>query len=691
MTDPRRPSAGREPGATPRQAAKRLGGWGSAASVSVAALLAGAVPELQFGWLLPALLLAWISLLHARRRVLMRGRGSGPPVRPAAVILPLVVLPSAVLVAVCARGLGAVLIAYPAAWWAVAVALVGALVVTLARRLAVQAVAVVVVVVGVLAAGVYGTRVESEAPESRGWAHSGAIHGIHPFQTTAIIIDGYGPFDLPINDYVEPDAHRGYGPPELADALQRALHDIARIHFQDGPARARMAFGQAKVTSRVDPAIRERLDRDPDGTEHPRIRVESGTFGQRSSVQFVCPGRREDPRGHPGDNVMNRMCPDKYAAEASAGLGVTGRWPGYTEARGNERLGLSRAMGWTRSDDATGQAVVDRELRWLAWGAVLIGVVLVALGRGAPALGLRAIGGIVTAVGLGTTVVLVLAGAPATLALGPIETPALPTSSWWTPLAYAPLLILLTGLPRFERAGLADPSVPEPAPGLWGRRVAWAFVAVTCVSVASRLSSLDWVRPSLWGSSEQGLPLQAFVAGAAEAIGERWGLHILEIEGMVASAVAVALLATIAAGLLAGAEVGRRFGWRSTRTDPASLRSRGMGLLTLTAVAVFAAALIVSRKTLGGAALIPGAVGLLLVLSSTWLLQHRAAPSSGVRWWGAALAHLGWVAVAVVMLLASMQRAETGHPFVLLCGALGLVAALAALSVRPPSPPSRSG
>ena len=691
MTQPRSRSAGREPGAPRQQVTRRLSGWGSAASVAIAAWLAGAVPELQFGWLLPASMLAWVWFVHARRRVLVRNLGSAPPVRPAAAILPLVLLPAAVLVAVCARALAAVLIAYPAAWWGLAVALGGGLALARARRLVVQAVAAAVIVLGVLAAGVYGTRFESEVPEAKGWAHSGAIHGIHPFQTTAVVIDGYGPFDLPINDYVEPDGHRGYGPPELADAIERALHDIASVHFAEGPARARMAFGQARVSSRVDPAIRERLDREPDGSEHPRIRIDSGTFGQRSSVQFVCPGRREDPRGHPGDNVMNRMCPDKYAAEASAGLGVTGRWPGYTEARGNERLGLSRVMGWTLSDDAPGQAVVDRELRWLAWGSVLLGVALVALGRGAPAVGLRAVGGIVTAVALGTAVVLVLAGAPATLALGAIETPSAPTSSWWNPVAYAPLLVLLTGLPRFERAALEEPSVPEPAPGLWGRRVAWALVAVACVSVATRLSSLHWVRPSLWGSPEQGLPFQAFVAGLAEAIGERWGLHILEVEGVVACAVAVALSSTIAAGLLAGAEVGGRFGWRSAGTDSAKRRSGGMGLLTLTAVAVFAAALIVSRKTLGGAALVPGAVGLLLVLSSTWLLQHRAAPSSRARWWRAEVAHLGWVGLAVVMVLASMQRAETGHPFVLLCAALGLLAALAAIAVRPPSPPSRSG
>ena len=77
-------------------------------------------------------------------------------------------------------------------------------------------------------AGVAGERWEAAGVGAQGWAASGQLLGIHPFQTTAVIVDGYGPHDIPVNDYVEPDGSRGYGPDELAAALQHAIRSIGR-------------------------------------------------------------------------------------------------------------------------------------------------------------------------------------------------------------------------------------------------------------------------------------------------------------------------------------------------------------------------------------------------------------------------------------------------------------------------------
>ena len=62
-----------------------------------------------------------------------------------------------------------------------------------------------------------------------------------------------------MNDYVEPDGYRGYGPEALAATIELALHDIAHTHYSDGPARARVAFGEAttaqKFTNMADEAL----------------------------------------------------------------------------------------------------------------------------------------------------------------------------------------------------------------------------------------------------------------------------------------------------------------------------------------------------------------------------------------------------------------------------------------------------
>ena len=104
----------------------------------------------------------------------------------------------------------------------------------------------------------------------------------------------------------------------LGDALDRALASIAERVYPDGPTRIRRAFLDAEVETVYTPPVWERLDREPSEDIQPRFIVRSGSFGRGSRVEFVCPGRRIDPRGPQGESVMNKMCPDKYASEASA-------------------------------------------------------------------------------------------------------------------------------------------------------------------------------------------------------------------------------------------------------------------------------------------------------------------------------------------------------------------------------------
>src|SRR5690606_3831339 len=212
----------------------------------------------------------------------------------------------AVLLTVLARGVGGLLVDVPASLWGAAAALaaglgwalVGTRLPSRARPMVLLALAL-----AIPAAGVAGTRHEAAGPDARGWAHSGPILGIHPFQTTAILVDGHGPFDVPINDYVEPDGGRGYGPQALADALDRALASVAERVYPQGPARIRRALVDAEVEAVTTPAVYERLDREPLEDEQPRFVVRSGSFGRGSRVEFVCPGRRIDPRGPQGESV----------------------------------------------------------------------------------------------------------------------------------------------------------------------------------------------------------------------------------------------------------------------------------------------------------------------------------------------------------------------------------------------------
>ncbi len=511
-----------------------------------------------------------------------------------------------VLASVCAGALARLLIAFPGAVPAV---LVAAASLWFAPRLG-RAVAAVPAIVVALA--IVGARFEAAGPQAHGETWGGPIHGIHPFQTTAVMIDGYGPFDIAINDYVEPLGGRGYDPYALADAFELAFDRIAELHFAQGPARARQAFADAQVDAFESAPVRERLDRTPPESSHLRLHVRSGTTGARSRVEFVCPGRRDDPRGPQPEAITLRMCPDKYASEASAGLGVTGRWPGYAEQRGRERMGLSTLLGRTRSDDEVGARWLRSErLIWVALVLAVVGVVVAREGgaRGAlrPAAWLAAPALVlVAAAWLGDRGAL---GGGATLpswavAPGWLDRAA-PTT--WLGFAVWPALAAM--------AALVVPGAAAP-----GRRGSAAplLLAVALVLLASDLRAGAWL--GLGGGSADAR-VEAIVLALAEAASTRVPLPILELEAVVAAALGSVLV-------LGGAVV---LGAVATACGDAgppagASRRRRLGVLGAAALAV---SLSISRKTDGGVALMPAALGVALVLGSA--LQAIAARGAWSR------------------------------------------------------------
>lgn len=638
-------------------------------------LVAGLTLPPHYGLVLPLLLYAVMVAVGERRlRAVARLRAQWPEggVRASVRIAGLIGAMSsvAVLLTVLARAVGQLLVEIPAALWggaaalgaAIAWAVVGARVPRRVRPLLLLGLCAAVPV-----AGVMGTRFEAEGPNARGLAHSGPILGIHPFQTTAVIIDGHGPFDLPINDYVEPDGGRGYGPEALADALDRALASIAERVYPDGPRRVARAFADAEVEAVYTPAVWERLDREPSEEIQPRFIVRSGSFGRDSRVEFVCPGRRIDPRSNQGESVMNRMCPDKYASEASAGLGVTGRWSGYSERRGNDRAGLFALRGWTRSNDKEGRSVLERETRLWAWITLGLWALGLWTARARMADGLRGVGGMLGAVALVGLVIGCIGrlGEPS-VGLWPAG------PSWLGPpslVALAPALALGSlSLFSFDRP-------PSAAPAREGRIAMPALVVVvSTLALAASLPALSWAQPL---RPAEGLRLVPLVQGLAEAIGEPGGLTIFEVEGALASALVAVLLG-------AGTAVGRAGRAVTVRLGPGS--GWGIALALCTALAI-AAALVMSRKTHGAAALIPGVIGLTLVLGST--LSRLGAPRS----WPRLLVHLAWMALGAALVWAGTAPLPTS-PVVTLYTALGLglvlatgLAGLAGATPPPRTPP----
>jgi hypothetical protein len=196
----------------------------------------------------------------------------------------------------------------------------------------------------------------------------------------------------------------------------------------------------------------------------------------------------------------------------------------------------------------------------------------------------------------------------------------------------------------------------------WSARIGAFAIAVVVLLIATHLSALDFIAPQLYGEVDGELALQRFVAGAAEAMGERFGLTILEVEGAIASAIVAGLLGGLAHALRVAGHAAR--GLQVTRT----------GLWGILVVALAAAAIVVSRKTLGGAALMPGAIGLTLVL-------HGGLQVLSARPRRFALPLLvGSVLVALVCIWHGAASVDP-HPFVLLCAVAGGLAALAGLAL----------
>jgi hypothetical protein len=212
------------------------------------------------------------------------------------------------------------------------------------------------------------------------------------------------------------------------------------------------------------------------------------------------------------------------------------------------------------------------------------------------------------------------------------------------------------------------------AKGALGWR-AWVAVAVAVATLAvgSSVAADAWVRPALVQPEDAPLWLERFVGAAAEAIGPQAGLSILEIEGAVAGVVLVALLGA-AVAIVRGLD-------RLNPLDGAGPIAGGPGLVRLGAVAL-AVAFVVSRKTNGGAALMPAAMMTFVVVGSgLWL--SAGAP---VGWRRAV--HLCVVA-AGLWALGQAIAAAPSHPFVTTCavtGGLALLGALAFLGRVAPRP-----
>ncbi|WAS99121.1 hypothetical protein [Nannocystis punicea] len=638
-----------------------LGGVAVAAGVGLAAGLS--VP-LSWG-LVPGVLVG----LGVVALVARRGPGAPDPAVIAALprarriaLAALILAPAIPLATVAARALAGIVVAYPAALWAAAPALLAAVVLPLLQRTWSQGLVLCALVFGTFAAGAAGARFEAAGAHARGETWGGPILGIHPFQTTAILIDGYGPFDLPINDYVEPDGSKGYGPAELAEALTRDLQKIAELQYAEhGPARAYKAFAEATVVAEDLPEARERLDRPAEAPTEPRLHVTSGGVGRGSRVEFVCPGAANDPRPRKPDAVMERMCPDKYSSEASAGLGLTGRWTGYTEALGQPRLSLARALGWPRER-------VFGELR--AWAWIVLGLsFLAACGpRGRAAAGLSRWGGAVAAIAAVLSILLLVPGLSVQ-----VEAWSRP-AEWEAPLALAPWVALLA-LGSGHAAIAAGPA--GAAGGRWRGALARVLpilpalpIMAGTLGLAGSLAAATWWTPELAPPTgpAQPLPLAGVIAGLGEGLHRGSGLAVDVAEGVVAAS-AVALLVGLLAALL-GPVV--RFAGSALSPRRPVLAAHA----ALLAVIVPAALLVLSRMSAGAAALLAPAAAMAWMAGTGLAL---AVP--GGRRWPAIAEHL--LAAVIVVVAGQQALAAQANRTMWIALGIGVLITLAGLVLLP--------
>lgn len=619
------------------------------ALAAVGAVLLGPSLPVEHGWGLPVAVVAILGLVSVWRDAGGAYRGATPLGAGAHAATLLVWLSAAALVAAGASIAVAVTVAFPGSIWAVPVVVVGAGVAGWVGPRARLPVAIGMALL-VPASGILGARHEAAGPGASGWAHSGPIHGIHPFQMTAIRLDGYGPFDVPINDYVEPEGSRGYSPETFADALERALHAIAKVHFADGPARARQAYANATVEAVTLPAVQETLGVSPGIDTQPRVIVHSGSWGQHSRVEFVCPGKRDEPGGPEPDKLLSRMCPNKYASEASAGLGVTGRWPGYTEARGQPRLGLAPANAQTRSKPAVVRS--ERRTGALAWLGLGLLVLLIPQGRTLLERGAPRFTAAVAVAGLTAALVLAFETTPGVGGVGLTEPGgALRWAAW------LPALLLLAGMPEI-RARAA------------GAGTTWiaAAIVVATAAVAASVARSGWIVPQLTPGTGGGQPLEQWIIGAADVLSSARGLDVFEVEHGIAAMV-VALLSGGALAILARAGVSIAQHAPPLQRVPAAARVP----VAVLAIAAATASFIWSRKTFGGATLVPGALALTVVLHCGLAWVRSRSPLRGALLVGSIVLSM-WL-----WLSATQDATHSDSGYVLVVAGLGAVVSLCGL------------
>lgn len=624
------------------------------ALAAVGAVLLGPALPVEHGWGLPVAAVAILGLVSVWRDAGGAYRSVPPLGRGAHAATLLVWLSAAALAAVAASVAVAVTVAFPGSIWAVPIVLLGA---ATAGGVGPRARLPVAIGMALLvpAAGIFGARHEAAGPDASGWAHSGPIHGIHPFQMTAIRVDGYGPFDVPINDYVEPEAGRGYNPETFASALERALHDIAKVHFSDGPARAKAAYANATVEAVTLPAVQETLGVSPGAETQPRVIVHSGGWGQHSRVEFVCPGKRDEPGGPEPDKLLSRMCPNKYASEASAGLGVTGRWPGYTEGRGQPRVGIAPSNAQTRSHPAVVRS--ERRSGALAWLGLGLLVLFIPKGRTLLERGAPRFTAAVAVAALTAGLVLAFETTPGVGGVGFSEAGG--PVRW---VAWTPALLLLAGMPEI-RARAAGAGTTWTA----------AAIVVATAAVAASVAHSGWMVPQLGLGAGQ--PLERWIVGAADVLSTARGLDVFEAEHGIAAMI-VALLAGGVLAIVARAAVS--IAQHSPVLQPVPERVRVP--LAVIAIAAAAASFVWSRKTLGGATLVPGAIGLTVVLHSGLAWARSRTPLRGALLVGSTILS-SWLWISSVQ--------DATHPdngYVLLVACLGALVSLCGLLFLLPRP-----
>ncbi|MFO7564631.1 MAG: hypothetical protein R6X02_18455 [Enhygromyxa sp.] len=273
----------------------------------------------------------------------------------------------ALLLGLLGRALGRVVIATPAALWSLPV--VGLGLVIAGRRSSAWFPWLALALTGLaLAAAIFGASFEAAGVHAQGRIYSTPILGVHPRQAVAVRIDGFGPHDIVADDYVDPPGGQGYDPERWAAKLEAELHAIAERNYAEGPARARAAYAEARVELRE--AMVPPFERDF-YTSLLSVEVRSGTAGEGSTVEFVCPGQPLDPRARPASGAIGRSCPRKYLVDGSAGLGLASRFAGHTQVIGRDRARLARLLGWP-----SGDAKHDRRLLALESGAWLLVVAL---------------------------------------------------------------------------------------------------------------------------------------------------------------------------------------------------------------------------------------------------------------------------------------------------------------------------